>query len=150
MIVPSRVAIAALAFTCLVGGAPALASEPQDLVRALYGEPTPSLDSTRMADYFSADLGGALKLGLGPPGFDYRYGAQDLRISDLELVTDVDHDTARVVAVFKNYGRANSVDWTLCRRPDGDWRIEDASSNTGAGAWDLRKLFRLPPQNVQC
>jgi hypothetical protein len=142
----SRHAAAALVFASIFAAAPALAlaSEPQEVVRSLYTEPNMTFSSAQLAGYFSDDLNGALKLRAAPTSFDYRYGAQDLQISDLEFVTDVDHDQARVVAVFKNYGRANSVDWTLCRRPDGNWRIADASSNTGPEDWDLRQLLRLP------
>ena len=141
-----RHAAAALALASIFAAAPALASQPQEVVRSLYTEPSLSLDADRSAGYFSNDLKGAMR----PLGFDYRYGAQDLQISGLELVADVDHDQARVVAVFKNYGKANSVDWTLCRRPDGDWRIADASSNTGPQDWDLRQMLRLPAASVRC
>ena len=141
-----RHAAAALVLASILAAAPALANEPQDVVRSLYTEPSLSLDEARAAVYFSSDLEGAMR----PLGFDYRYGVGDLQISGLELVTDVDHDQARVVAVFKNYGKANSVQWTLCRRPDGAWRIADAFSNTGPQDWDLRQMLRLPTASVRC
>lgn len=135
----------------IFAAAPAMATEPQQVVQQLYGEASTSIDAGRARDYFSADLAGAFRVRrIAPASFDYRYGLEDMRITELQLVTDVDHDRARVVAVFKNYGKANSVDWTLCRRPDGDWRITDAASNTGPAAWDLRQLLGLPAQNAQC
>jgi hypothetical protein len=145
-----RQAAAALAFASIFAAAPAFASEPQEVVRALYSEPTLALDAAHAAGYFASDLAAALRVRtIAPAGFDYRYGAVDLQISGLELVTDIDHDQARVVAVFKNYGKANSVDWTLCRRPNGDWRITDAHSNTGATEWNLRQVLHMPAE-VRC
>jgi hypothetical protein len=140
-----------LVLASIFAAPPALANEPQEIVRALYTEPSASLDPDRSAGYFAADLAGAMQAKrISPASFDFRYGAEDMRISDLHLVTDIDHDHARVVAVFKNYGKANSVDWTLCRRTDGDWRIADASSNTGPQDWDLRQLLGLPSGAVRC
>jgi hypothetical protein len=126
----------------------AWAYEPQDVVRALYTEPSVSMEPIRSAGYFARDLDGALKSG--GSGFDFRYSAQGMQIRGLELVADIDHDQARVVAVFKSSGKANSVDWTLCRRPNGDWRITNAASNTGAQAWDLRQMLSLPETVVRC
>jgi hypothetical protein len=146
-----RHAAAAAALASIFYAAPSLANEPQEIVRSLYTEPSASLDPDRSAGYFAADLAGAMQAKrISPASFDFRYGAEDMRISDLHLVTDIDHDHARVVAVFKNYGKANSVDWTLCRRADGDWRIADASSNTGPQDWDLRQLLGLPSGAVRC
>jgi hypothetical protein len=148
-----RHAAVALVLASIFAAAPALAQtdQPEDVVRALYTEPSTAMDADHAQSYFSVDLAGAMRVRkIAPASFDYRYGAEDMQISGLQLVADIDHDQARVVAVFKNYGRANSVDWTLCRRPDGDWRIVDASSNTGPQAWDLRQLMALPAQNARC
>ncbi len=147
-----RHAAAALVLASIFAAGPVLAHEPAELVRDLYTEPSLTFDEGRTAGYFSSDVDGAMKPGarIAPIGFDYRYGAGELQVSELQLVTDIDHDQARVVAVFKNRGKANSVDWTLCRRPDGDWRIADASSNTGAQDWDLRQILRLPAQTIRC
>jgi hypothetical protein len=131
--------------------APALAGaaeDPKDVVGALYTESSLAFGPAKSAGYFSRDLdaalGAAARAGRQPVDFDYRYGYRDLQISGLEILQEVDNDQARVVAVFKNYGRANSVDWALCRRPDGEWRIDDASSNTGEAEWDLRRTLNLP------
>ena len=156
MIFGRRLAAAAFALAGALMAGEAWAYEPQDVIRALYTEPTITMDAIRSAGYFARDLDGALKhdksnVGfVGAVDFDYRYGAQGMQIKGLELVADIDHDEARVVAVFKNFGKANSVDWTLCRRPNGDWRITNASSNTGAQAWDLRQMLRLPTDGVRC
>ena len=134
----------------------ASAREPEDLVRALYGEAGTPLTPDRMPAYFSRDLDAALERDaadqgqLASIGFDYRYGAQSAQISGLQFIPEVDNDEAKVVAVFKNYGKPNSVDWTLCRRADGDWRIVDASSNTGATTWDLRQILGLPADRIRC
>jgi hypothetical protein len=155
MILGRPLAGAVLAIASALAG-PALAVEPQEVIRAFYSEPSVSLQSPRSAGYFARDLDAALKRDSSRPGevgavdFDYRYGAQDVEISGLQFVADVDNDQARVVAVFKNFGRAHSVDWSLCRRPDGDWRIADAHSNTGPEEWDLRQMLRLPAEPVRC
>jgi len=129
--------------------------EPQDLVRAFYAEPNLYLSPARSSSYLARDLDVALKTPARPDevgaiDFDYRYGAQDLEVSGLELLQEVDNDQARVVAVFKNFGKPESVDWTLCRRSDGDWRIADAASNTGRDPWDLRVMLRLPADRIRC
>jgi hypothetical protein len=146
-----RILAAAAGLFVLAGsGAAHAAMEPKDVVLTLYSEENLSLSAARSQVYFARDLDAALKADTSRPGevgavdFDYRYGAQDLQVSGLQLIQEVDNDEARVVAVFKNFGKANSVDWTLCRRPTGEWRIADASSNTGAEDWDLRQMLRLP------
>ncbi len=144
---PAAVVALSLALVSALA-APALAQEPEEVVRSLYTEPSLSLDGARSSSYFAADLAQLMRLGAST-GFDYRYGPQELQVSGLQLVADVDNDRARVVAVFKNKGRANSVDWSLCRRSDGEWRIADAHSNTGPEEWSLRQLLRLPAA-VRC
>ncbi len=66
------------------------------------------------------------------------------------LLPQIDNDQAKVVAVFKNFGKPQSVDWTLCRTASGDWRIADASSNTAQVAWDLRQILGLRSDPVRC
>ena len=136
--------------------APAWAGAPGDLVRALYGEQALGFDAAKSGRYFAADLDGALRADSSDPNevgavdFDYRYGSQDGRITGLQFIEDTDRGQSRVVAVFKNDRRPHSVDWTLCRRPDGTWRIADASSNTSAEPWGLRALLKLPADPVRC
>ncbi len=151
-----RRAATALAIGIGMIAGPASAQEPQDVIRAIYTEPNLSFTALRSAGYFAHDLDAALKVDSSNPGevgavdFDYRYGAQDAEISGLQFVPEVDGDVARVVAVFKNFGKANSVDWTLCRRSNGDWLIADAASNTGQVEWDLRQMLKLPPDRIRC
>ena len=147
----------AVALTVSLGAnaASATAIAPKDLVRQLYAEPSATLDATKARRYFAADLDSSLRGGSdsGPMGsfnFDYRYGSQSIDVSGLQFLEQDDNDQARVVAVFKNYGRPESVEWVLCRRPDGDWRIADASSNTDRNEWDLRDLVRLAHSPVHC
>ncbi len=134
----------------------AFAQEPLAVVQALYGEQTLTFTPSRSATYFARDLDTALKIDAGNPqevgavDFDYRYGAQENEVSGLELLPEVDNDQARVVAVFKNFGKANSVEWTLCRRANGDWRIANAGSNTGSEEWDLRRMLKLPVDRLRC
>ena len=133
----------------------AAAREPVDVVQALYAEPGLALGPDRMPAYFARDLDAALERDavdqgrLASIGFDYRYGAQANQISGLQFIPELDNDQAKVVAVFKNFGKPNSVDWTLCRRADGDWKIVDATSNTGSTTWDLRQILGLPDK-VRC
>ena len=148
----------AVLLSTVAGAGPvaAAAHEPDDLVRALYGEASTAMGPERMPVYFARDLEAALDHDaadqgqLAAIGFDYRYGAQSAQISGLQFIPEVDNDEAKVVAVFKNFGKPNSVDWTLCRRAGGDWRIVDASSNTGATTWDLRQILGLPADKVRC
>ena len=140
----------------LLVATPALAGAPQDLVRSLYTQESFNLSPLQSAAAYAHDLDAALQADSSTPGevgaidFDFRYGAQDEQISGLNFIEEVDHDQASVVAVFKNFGKANSVNWTLCRRSDGDWRIADAWSNTGSDAWDLRDMLKLPRERVRC
>lgn len=144
---------AVLAVAC---SASAWAGAPGELVKSLYTEQTLGFDAAKSAHYFAADLAAALRADSSNPNegravdFDYRYGGQDGRITGLQLIEDTDRGQSRVVAVFKNDRRPHSVDWILCRRPDGSWRIADASSNTGAEPWGLRTMLHLPADPVAC
>ena len=151
-----RRAVMALALAGLLAAGPALAREPVELIKAIYSKPNLTFEPARSAAYYARDLEVALKQDSSNPGevgavdFDFRYGAQDAEITGLQFVPDIDGDQARVVAVFKNFGKANSVDWTLCRRSNGDWRIVDAGSNTGREEWDLRRMLNLPVDRARC
>ncbi len=151
-----RTMLAACLLCAAMSGGAQAAATPKELVRGLYSERNLSLSPSQSSRYFARDLDAALRHDASNPeevgavDFDYRYGAQDLKIGGLHLLEQVDADNARVVAVFKNFGKANGVDWTLCRRPNGDWRIADATSNTGAADWDLRQLLKLPAGPVAC
>ncbi len=152
-----RVVLAAFLASAALAGFARAAAAPKDVVRALYAERTASVGVDASGRYFAHDLGEAMRKDTSDPqevgalDFDYRYGAQDLKISGLQILeTPVDNDSAHVVAVFKNHGKANGVEWTLCRRPNGDWRIADAASSGGEESWDLRQMLNLPSDRVRC
>lgn len=139
----TAICAAAVAAAMLAPAIAAAAEEPKDLVNTIYAESSLGFGPAKSETYFSRDLAAALRARSAAVDFDYRYGFKEPQISGLEILQEVDNDQARVVAVFKNAGRANSVDWTLCRRPDGEWRIADASSSTGDAEWDLRRMMNL-------
>ena len=122
--------------------------EPKDMVGSFYAEPSLRMEPARSAAYLSRDLDAALKTAA--PGFDYRYGDQAPDVSGLELLQEIDNEEAKVVAVFKSHGHPESVNWTLCLRSDGGWRIADADSNTGRAPWSLRAMLRLPADRIRC
>ena len=150
------IAAAALSLGVALAAGPALAADPQDVVQQLYAEPGLAFGGPGSQQVLSADLDGAIhsragrSLGPSLADFDYRYGANQTEISGFMLLSQVDNDQAKVVAVFKNFGKPESVDWTLCRTPSGEWRIANASSNTGPTAWDLRQILGLRPDQVRC
>ncbi len=129
---------------------------PKALIVALYAEPTLTLEAARAASYFARDLDSAIRQDTSNPGevgvmdFDFRYGAQEVDISGLQMLQEIDNDQARVVVVFKNFGHPQSVNWTLCRRTDGQWRIANAASNTSKDSWDLRDMLRLAADRIRC
>ena len=143
-----------LAFGAAAPIAAAQPLEPKQIVGSFYAEPSLAFSPERSGVYLARDLDLALRTDAGAPGrvvgFDYRYGIQDLDVSGFDLLQEVDNDQAKVIAVFKNHGHPESVNWTLCRRPDGGWRIADADSNTGRAAWSLRAMLRLPADRIRC
>lgn len=150
-----RLGAAALALALFGAIGPAQAqTTPRLLVLRLYSEPTLTLDPAAQQAYFSDDLTAALRADsrpgeVGAIDFDYRYGAQDNQIAGLNVLETIDNDDAKVVAVFKNFGKPHSVNWKLCKRAGGDWRIYDAWSNTGE-EWDLRQMLKLPAEHGRC
>jgi hypothetical protein len=134
----------------------AFAADPQDVVQQVYAEPSLAFGGPGSQAVLATDLESAIRArtsrspGVSPVDFDYRYGFKDTEISGFMLISQIDNDTAKVVAVFKNFGKAESVDWTLCMTPGGDWRIADASSNSDSTAWDLRQILGLRPDQVRC
>ena len=53
---------------------------------------------------------------------------------------------ARVEVSFRNLGERRTVAWDLCRRPDGAWRILNASNREDR--WSLRDLLDLPAETT--
>ncbi len=122
----------------------------------VYAEPTLAFGGPGSQGVLSSDLSIAIQArssrapDSSPVDFDYRYGAKQTEISGLELLPQVDNNQAQVVAVFKNFGKPESVNWTLCQGADGGWRIADAASNSDSVAWDLRQMLGLRTDQVRC
>jgi hypothetical protein len=148
-----RIPAVLLSLGALLACSSAVAAEPRDVVQQLYAEPNLAFGPDGGPQVFASDLEQALNArarGAGLVDFDYRYGFKDVEISGFNLLPQIDNDQAKVVAVFKNFGRPESVDWSLCKTAEGDWRIADASSVTGPEAWDLRKMLGLRSDQVSC
>ncbi len=151
-----RISALALSLGALLAAPAALASEPATVVQQLYAAPSLALGEAGSQGLLASDLAAALRAARSGSqasswvDFDYRYGFKDTEITGLAFVPQIDNDQAKVVAVFKNFGRPESVEWLLCRTPAGDWRIADASSNTGPQDWDLRQMLGLRPDPVRC
>lgn len=146
----------ALALGVAASDPAAAAQTPLQAVQALYAEPSLALGGPESTDYLAQDLSAALGAASArspdrlPLDFDYRYGSRETEITGFMLLPIDDPDQPSIVAVFKNFGEPESVDWTLCRTAQGDWRIADASSNSGRQSWDLRQMLRLPQDAVRC
>lgn len=146
----------ALSIAALLAAVPAWAAGPQDVVQQLYAEPGLAYGGPGSQLVLSSDLDSAIHAraarapGVSPVDFDYRYGFKETEISGFELLPQVDNNQAQVVAVFKNFGKPESVNWSLCQGADGGWRIADASSNSGPQAWDLRQLLGLRLDQIRC
>ncbi|HEY5412915.1 MAG TPA: hypothetical protein VIJ94_19535 [Caulobacteraceae bacterium] len=151
-----RIPALVLSLGVLLAAPAALASEPAEVVQQLYAEPGLAFGGAGSQGLLASDLRAGLQAaqarsqGSSPIAFDYRYGFKETEISGFELLSQIDNNQAKVVAVFKNFGKPESVDWVLCRTPAGDWRIADASSNTGPEAWDLRQILGLRLDSVRC
>lgn len=140
-----------------MGGALATAKEPwvpsETFVERIYREGGAVIPPARLAAYYSADLAPALARdqaadGVGAIGFDWLWSAQDMEITGLSFVeTAGGPDGALVEARFDNFGQPTVVNWELCRRPDGQWRVVDVRA--GDGSWSLRSLLELP-QTPKC
>lgn len=151
-----RIAALMISLGAALSASTAFAADPQDVVQQVYAEPALAFGGPGSQAVLATDLEAAIRArtsqspGASPVDFDYRYGFKDTEISGFMLIPQTDNDTAKVVAVFKNFGKPESVDWALCRLPNGAWRIADASSNTSETAWDLRQILGLRPDQVSC
>jgi hypothetical protein len=95
--------------------------------------------------YFSADLSKALiadsarddEVGIANDG-DYRYDAQDIRVTELRI-GDIDR-MGEIRVSFRNFGKPAAVTYDLCQRGPNDWRIKDVTTPSGGS---LRKLLGL-------
>jgi hypothetical protein len=121
------------------------------VVRALYAPKlTPFPDKPDHDPFFTAELAGALKKDshpdeVGAVDFDYRYDAQDVQITDLQLTAVNTLDGERVAARFDNFQKPYEVDYDLVLTRDG-WRVSDVSAPAQQGdqPWSLRAMLKLP------
>jgi hypothetical protein len=160
----------ALALSLLAaGGAPAAPAAtpraPETIVRALYArEATP----THVRRIFAADLAEAYRKDTSHPDevgeidFDWRYGAQDVKITHLKIYrappppsvvgAAASEPPMTVGASFENFAKPYIVFYRFCRTADQAWRIADVSNNgpDERDPWSLRKLLHLDPDKVRC
>lgn len=121
------------------------------LIQALYAPSlTPFPEKPATDPFFTVELAKALKRDshpgeVGAIDFDYRYGAQDVQLSNLHISAINTLDGERVVARFENAEKPYEVDYDLVLTRDG-WRIADVSAPAQQGdeAWSLRAMLKLP------
>lgn len=126
------------------------------IVRALYApQVAPFPDKPEHDPFFTPELARALKKDshpdeVGAVDFDYRYDAQDVQMSDLQLIAVNTLDGERVIARFNNFRKPYEVDYDLVLTRDG-WRIADVSAPAQQGdqAWSLRAMLKLPPPDSE-
>lgn len=124
----------------------AIAQTPLDLVQQVYKEEQAVIDPAKLPRYYAADMAAALaedqKDDDAGVGFDWLYGAQDAEITELAFKEEaVPPDRSQVQVTFKNFGQPAEIYWLLCRRPNGDWRID----NVMTMEWSLREMLGLGP-----
>jgi len=132
----------------------AVAAEiPGDVVARIYREEGAVIAPAKLPGYYSRDLAKALRKdqaaeGVGAIGFDWRYDSQDPRIENGQTTEEVaggPHGSL-IEVKFIDGGAPRTVNWLLCRRPNGDWRV----SNVYTAAWNLRAQLDLPPEPITC
>ncbi len=116
---------------------------------------TPFPEKPAQDPFFTTEVARALKAHshpgrVGAIDFDYRYGAQDVQLTNLQLAAVNTLDGERVVARFDNAGKPYEVDYDLVLTRDG-WRISDVSAPPQQGdmSWGLRALLKLPPPDSE-
>ncbi len=125
----------------------AAAQTPLELVQSVYREDGAVIEPAKLPGYYAADLAAALaqdqKDEDGGVGFDWLYGAQDFEIADLAFAEEAAApDRSQVQVRFKNFGEPKEVYWLLCRRANGDWRIDNVMTMD----WGLREAVGLGPE----
>jgi hypothetical protein len=130
---------------------------PRDVIVALYRLPGIPITPEDKHRFFGNDLAAALiadsarddEVGVANDG-DYRFDAQDMRISDLRIASPVtEAGGASIRVTFRNFGKASTVLYSICARGLNDWRIKDITTPSGGS---LRRLLSLPaaPQTKDC
>ena len=176
-----RTTLIALVAIALAGAAQAAAPAPSDplvMVNSLYLRKAPPSHVERL---FAADLAYAYRKDSGNPNevgaidFDWRYDAQDVKITDLKVfwapppadsgpppamapgpgkgrgaVLPVETPAPKAVeASFRNFGKPYAVFYSFCRTARGELRIADVYT-TGRDRWSLRRMLKLDPERVRC
>lgn len=119
---------------------------PDAFVAGVYRQERGGSDAARV---YAREVAAALATAKDQPDFDWRFDAQDAEITDLSFVeTAGGPDGSLIEARFRNFGEEVVLDWTLCRRDNGDWRVVDVTSH--ANGWSLRALLKLPPEATDC
>lgn len=159
--------------------ASAAPSDPLVIVNSLYLRKAPPSHVERL---FAADLAYAYRKDTGNPNevgaidFDWRYDAQDVKISDLKIfwapppeasgpppamtpaqgrgrdaaLPPVETPAPKAVeASFRNFGKPYAVFYSFCRTARGELRIADVWSQ-GRDGWSLRRMLKLDPLRVRC
>jgi hypothetical protein len=175
--VAARIVVAFAAVLGLAAGAPPAPADPLALVNSLYVHKAAPAHVERL---FAADLAAAYRRDTGHPGevgaidFDWRYDAQDVRITDLKVFWGPPAEDSRrppalaparkgaavlppvetpapraVEASFRNFGKPRAVFYSICRTARGELRIADVYT-TGRDRWSLRRMLKLDPEQVRC
>lgn len=122
------------------------AEPPESLVRTLYGEDSIPFTPAQIRRFFTEEF----VPGLTPdPGeeplidFDYRFDAQDAEITGFALSEiAAGPEGSRIEAQFRNFGQPMRVAYDLCRRDNGEWRIQNVEGVSNG--WNLRAILSLP------
>lgn len=131
----------------LLTATPVFAAEtPEALVESVYNEGQAVIDPAKLPRYYAVDMAAALaedqRAEDAGVGFDWLYGAQDAEIEGLTFKQEaVPPDRAQVQVNFTNFGQPVEIYWLLCKRPNGDWRID----NVMTMEWSLREMLGLGP-----
>ncbi len=132
--------------------APATAQEGADrLVQELYKLESIPTNSGDIDRFFARDLARAIKRDIRggevgeTNGGDYRYNAQDFKITDLKFERTTNRLGGVVTVSFKNFDKPETVTYAMCLARRG-WRITDVRP-TG---WAMRDALKLPSVPVDC
>jgi len=131
---------------------PATAQEGADqLVKALYKLESIPTNSGDIERFFARDMARAIKRDIRggevgvTNGGDYRYDAQEFKITDLKFTRTTNRLGGVVTVSFKNFDKPETVTYAMCLARRG-WRITDVRSTGGS----MRDDLKLPSVPVDC
>ncbi len=138
---------------CAIAGSAAAAQTPQQQIEAFYKLREIPTKAAAIDRYFAHDLAAAIKKDIAPKDevgetndFDYRYDAQDMKITGLKFTTGaVSAARADVTATFKDFGKPGQATYRLCPGKAG-WKIADVQLKD----WDMRAVLHLPAAAINC